>query len=169
MAHPPPTPTGPGVQGPLLLNMATGSWAALSLVMLPLLQTAAPVSQTHSLTARETSYIASREKEHIDLSLLPVAIRGESMFQMVRRRPPKSRISGEVFAEGSAPWSKPSLEIVKVGFLGRCLPKAAPPGRHRAWIWAPRGPRGPMDHHFGPKNHNSGAKNHHLGAKNGKM
>ena len=56
---------------------------------------------------------------------------------------PKSRISGEVFAEGSAPWSKPSLEIPKVGFLGRCLPKAAPLGRNRAWIWAPRGPRGP--------------------------
>ena len=48
--------------------------------------------------------------------------------------PPKSRISGEVFAEGSAPWSKPSLD------------------------WAPRGPRGPMDHHFGPKNHNFGPK-----------
>ena len=56
---------------------------------------------------------------------------------------PKNRISGEVFAEGSAPWSKPSLEIPKVGFLGRCLPKAAPLGRNRAWIWAPRGPRGP--------------------------
>ena len=63
---------------------------------------------------------------------------------------PKSRISGEVFAEGSAPWSKPSLEIPKVGFLGRCLPKAAPPGRNRAWIWAPRGPRGPKGPHGAP-------------------
>ena len=42
---------------------------------------------------------------------------------------PKNRISGEVFAEGSAPWSKPSLDLGPKGPKG---PQGAP--------WGPMGP-----------------------------
>ena len=49
-----------------------------------------------------------------------------------RDRPPapKTRISGEVFAEGSAPWSKPSLDLGPKG------PQGAP--------WAPMGAQGAL-------------------------
>ena len=84
----------------------------------------------------------SRSRSQYSLLLLGQSTSRISTFRTIYFQIwPQRGLSGEVFAEGSAPWSKPSLEIPKVGFLGRCLPKAAPPGRNRAWI-GPQGAQG---------------------------